>query len=373
MVAVFVQLFLYEKFESISLNIIAAIFLYTGIMLGFCIPGYIASLWRINIKHGFLASFIFLAGALLYLLHIQTTAGAYMGMLLWGVGQGIFWLTVNTFELFETTDGERDFYSSMLSAGGQIFGLLGPATATLLIWFAGLAHVGTYTLIFMVAPLVYLLGFLCFAKIRNYHPPEITLADVTHFFIDRTNQVAQLYTIGTGFQQTLGITIVPLAMLFILGTALHVGIYDTFFAVFSAVCVFLLASYRSESNRFLLYGLSTVGIVLATVWLGMSVTFTALIIYTVLGSILYPIRNVSAHVIDLQVMETGRKETDFYATMLLRDFFLWIWRCLGGLAFLFAASFFHSEQSLISVGLYLLAFSLIATFLSAYLFAKVRK
>ena len=372
LVSVFVQVFLYQKFTDLSFNIIATMFLYTGIMVGFCIPGYVASLWRVNIKYGFASSFVILAGSLFYLLNVASLQAAFLAMFLWGIGQGVFWLTVNTFELSETKDNERDFYSSMLNAGGQVLGLFGPACATALIWLSSVLHLGTFTLLFTVTPFIYLLGFLCFQGIQDYRPPRIVWADIKHFFADRKNQAAQLYTVGTGFQQILGITIVPLATLLILGTALRVGVYDTVFAVFSAFCVLLLAQYRTPSNRLLIYGLSIFGIIAATLWLGFALTFTALVGYTVIHSFLSPIKNVSSHVIDLQVMETGRKETDFYATMLLRDLFLWLWRCLGGLAFLVAAHFLESQKSLLTGGLYLLAGAFAFTYLSAVIFIKIR-
>src|SRR3989338_8329860 len=104
LVSVFSQLYLYQKFTSLPLNIIATMAQFTGIMIGFCVPGYLASIFRINIKHGFLISFAAIGVALTYLLHITDVTTAYLAMFLWGVGQGIYWLTVNTFELSETED-----------------------------------------------------------------------------------------------------------------------------------------------------------------------------------------------------------------------------------------------------------------------------
>ena len=154
-------------------------------------------------------------------------------MFFWGFGQGIFWLTVNTFELSETRDEERDFYASALNAGTQILGLAGPACATILIWLSGtVLQLSTYTLLFTVTPAIYLFGFFCFSSIRDYRPPHIRWLDIIHYLTDRRNQIAQLYTFGTGFQQILGSTIPPLVIFSILGTAFKVGIYDTFFRYF---------------------------------------------------------------------------------------------------------------------------------------------
>ncbi len=373
MVGVFTQLFLYQRFTSISLNVAATVVFYTGIMLGFCIPGFFAARWRLNIKQGFMWSFLFLGVSLLYLSQTVTMAHAYTAMLLWGFGQGIFWLTVNTCELSETKDGERDFYSSVLNAGNQILSLVGPAVATVLLWLSGsVFHFGTYTLLFSVAPAVYLLGFFCFSSIKTYRPKPIRFADITYFLTDRRNQAAQLYTMGTSFQQVLGIVVPPLAILTILGTALRVGMYDTLFAIFSAACILIVARYRTQQNRLAMYGVTTVGLVLAVLWFGYAFTFVALIIYTVVDGVLSPVMNVSSHVIDLNSMEIGRKESDFYATMLLRDFSLWVWRVAGGLLFLCVINLFGADKIVLSVGLYLLAGAFLLTYTGAFLLLKIR-
>lgn len=368
---VFIQIFLYEKFTNLSLNVLATLFLFTGIMLGFTIPGYMTALLRLNSKGGFFWSFIITGISIVALLYITTVTSAMLTMLLWGFGQGIFWLTVNTFELTETKDAERDFYSSVLNSGNQILLLLGPACATMLIWLSGVVlHIGSFTLLFTFTPAVYLLGFFCFSTIRDYRPSPIEWADVSHFFIDRRNQYSQLYTGGMGFQQTLGITVPPLVTLFILGTPLRVGLYSTVFAIFSAVCILAVAHYRTQSNRLRIYGLTTLGLTIAISVLSYLFSFTGLIIYTLLEGIFTPLNNVSSHVVDLASMEIGRKNRDFYATMILRDLSLWFWRMLSGIVFLLALQFLPNERAYLSFGLYLLAAGLACTYCGAYFLVK---
>lgn len=374
MVGVFTQIFLYQKFTSVSLNIIATIVFYTGIMVGFCLPGFLAAVWRLNIKHGFGWSFLIIGISIVYLLHVSNIAQAYLAMFLWGLGQGVFWLTVNTFELSETKDHERDFYSSVLSAGNQVLSLVGPAFATFLIWLSGIVfHLGTFTILFTVAPAIFLLGFFCFKSIRDYRPRPMQSADIKHFFVDRKNQAAQIYTLGTGFQQIIGSVVPPLVILLILGTALRVGVYDTFFAIFSALCILVIAQYRTPANRLKIYGLTTLGLVLVTVWFGYAFSFAALIIYTLVEGILSPLMNVSSHVIDLNAMEIGRQETDFYATMILRDFFLWVWRSLGGVILLLIIGWLKTEKAALSTGLYVLAAGFLLTYLGAFILIKISK
>jgi YQGE family putative transporter len=371
LVGIFVQIFLYQKFTSIPLNMLATMANYTGIMLGFGFPGLAAARFRLNLKGGFFWSFLITGGALSLLLFINSVTSALWVMLLWGFGQGMYWLTVNTFELSETKDAERDFYSSMLNAGNQILSLLGPAASASLIWLSGsVLHLGTFTLLFIAAPLVYLLGFFCFSSIRDYRPQPVTCADVTHYFTDRRNVRAQLYTGGMGFQQALGVTVPPLAVLFVLGTALRVGLYNMFFAIFSALCILAVAQYRTHENRLKIYGVTTLGLVSVITLFGYLLNFIGLVIYTFFEGVLSPLNNVSSHVTDLASMEIGRGESDFYATMILRDFMLWVWRMLGGAVFLSLVTLFTNERGVLSAGLYLLSGGLVLTYTGAYLFVK---
>ncbi len=118
-VTAFSQIYIYEMFGSVQLNIIAAIVFFTGIMIGFCIYGACGGR-RLNAKHGFLLSFLFNGLGLILLPLAQDVPQACGALAIRGVGSGMFWLTIHTYELMETSDHERDIYSTALSAGDQI-------------------------------------------------------------------------------------------------------------------------------------------------------------------------------------------------------------------------------------------------------------
>ena len=69
-------------------------------------------------------------------------------------------------------------------------------------------------------------------------------------------------------------------------------------------------------------------------------------------------------------IEIGRKGSDFYATMILRDFFLWIWRSVGGLAFLLIIALLPDPNQYLRAGLYLVAAGLAITYIGAYFLVK---
>jgi len=58
-VGVFSQIYIYQMFNSVRLNIFAEMSSFTGIMIGFCVYGGFAASYRLNAKYGFFLSFVF--------------------------------------------------------------------------------------------------------------------------------------------------------------------------------------------------------------------------------------------------------------------------------------------------------------------------
>lgn len=375
LVSTFIQIAIFKMFSNLQTNIIAVMFSFTGIMFGFCVFGYILSHYRLDAKQGFYYSFISFAAGILILSQVTTIPMAYLATFMYGLGGGFFWLTIHTYELTETKDEERDFYSSILSSGQKLIQIIGPLFATGIIWVSlYVLHVSSFALLFVVAPLFYLLGLFCFKGMQDYRPVRIEFEDITHFFSEKRNRFAQIYIAGGGIQHFVGNVVAPLALFYILGTELHVGVYSTVAACISLVLVFILGHFRNKRNRMFLFGVSAVGISLLNVILGYNLTFIALIIFTIGETILKPIMNVSDHVVALQTMESiGRTNRDFYATMILRDFSLWVYRMLAGVILLLISLVYNSTEQILSVGLYMIAGAILLTFIGAKILVQKMK
>ncbi len=370
--SVFIQIFLYQQFSSFFLNVLAIIIFNSGIFITFCIFGFTASRLRLNIAYGFLWSFIFMGVTLVVLLKSNTPLLAYMAMGINGLGNGLFWLTVHTFELSETKDEERDFYSSLLTVGTVLFSIVGPALATGLLFLSGtLLHWGDFTLLFLITPFIYLFGFFCFGKLNEYRPMPIEWHDFKHFLTERKNRAAQPYLAGTALQETFTTIILPLVVLFVLGGAVQVGLYATGFALFSAVCVLVLSQYRTMENRLRILSISTLLLAAATALFAFHLSFVTLMLYGCVGAVLWPVVRVSIHVTDLHTMESmGRSGKDFYATMIFRDASMWLWRMVGGGMLLGAAMLFLQQKEVLTTGLFFYAASLVVVFLGAWLLLR---
>ena len=365
-VGAFSQIYIYEMFNSVQLNIIGSIFTFTGIMIGFCICGVVAAIYRLNAKHGFLLSFVFTGLGLILLPLAHDVPQACGALAIRGVGDGLFWLTIHTYELMETSDHERDIYSTFLSAGAQIVTLASPAFATVLIWISHYLGFGDFTLLFLAMPLLFLFGLPALAALKDYRPAPMGRHDLVHFFADRRNQAAQIYLMGGAASHILQNTVIPLAAITILGSALNVGGFNTVFAIAGALALLAVGSRRRPENRLLILGMSSIVLVALNLMLGFSLTLVTLVVYTIGTSITQPIMRVSQHVIDLKTMDgMSYRASDFYPAMILRDVALWVWRTLAALILLAFTGDARTGQEAISLGMYLIAGAIIITYAGA--------
>jgi hypothetical protein len=365
-VTAFTQIYIYQVFSSVELNIVAGIAMFTGCMIGFCVYGAIAAQCRLNAKHGFVLSFIVTGLGLILLPLARDVTEACAAVTVRGVGFGLFWLTIHTYELMETRDHERDVYSTFASTGDQIVTVASPAFATLLIWLSQSLGAGDFTLLFFVTPPIFLLGLPSIGALPDYRPEPIRKHDLVHFLADRRNQAAQIYLMGGAASHILTQTLIPLASIVVLGTALSVGGFNTVFAIASALALLAVGSRRRPENRLFILGVSSIALMALSSLLGSSLTLAALIVYTIGGSIMQPMYRVSTHVIDLKTMDgMAHSASDFYPAMILRDVALWGWRTAAALILLPFASGAATGREAISFGMYMIAGSIAVTYAGA--------
>ena len=367
-VGAFSQIYIYKMFDSVQLNIVAAMASFTGIMIGFCVYGLIAAQYRLNAKHGFLLSFLFTALGLILLALAGDVQQACGAVTVRGIGAGLFWLTIHTYELMESRDHERDIYSTFLSAGDQILTLASPAFATLLLWLSHKLGLGEFTLLFLVTPPIFLLGLPFLGALKDYRPEPIARHDLVHFAGDRRNQAAQVYLVGGAASHILSNALIPLASITVLGSALNVGGFNTVFALAGALVLLAVGSRRRPENRLAILGLSSIALISLNLMLGLSLTLVTLIVYTIGTSIMQPVMRVSQHVIDLKTMDgMAHGASDFYPAMILRDVALWVWRMAAAALLLAFAGGAGTGREAISLGMYMIAGAIAVTYAGAWL------
>lgn len=357
MTSVFVQIFLYQRFSSVSFNIVALAVYFIGCALGFSLIGALMAGWRVNMKWGYVWAFVVLCLSFLFLYGDVTKNDALLFSFCNGFGLGLYWVTLHTFELTETRDHERDYYSSVLSAGDQIIDLAAPAFATFLFYLSkDVFRIGSYTLLFAVSPLLYLLGIPLFRHIRTYRPSPIDKADVHHFFHDRKNRQAQLYLFAGSANFSFGRIVLPIAAIMFLGSETHVGLFNTVFAIISAIALLVLSHYRHSGNRLRFLFITAMATSAATLIFAARFDLMIFVLFSLAAVVLKPLLRVSSHVIDLETMETlGIKGRDFFPTMILRDAAFGVWRVLALLLLAVLITFVGEGESAVRLGLVLLA------------------
>jgi hypothetical protein len=363
----FVNIFLYQHFESVAFNVIAQITLYASLMVGFSGIGTLIAWRRWNLKWCYGWAFALLASSFLFLYGEVTKVEALLFMTVNGFALGVYWLALHTFELTETHNDERAQYSSFLSAGDQIIDLLAPAIATLsFVISRDVFHTGTYTLLFIIAPLTYLLGFPLFRHLRSYRPAPLDMHDVRHFFTDARNRTSQLYYFGGSANYAFAKVGVPIAAILLLGTETKVGIFNSLFAVISVFAVLFFASRRHHGNQLQFLFLTSIAAAFLTLLPGAIFTLPVYVLYSIGMVVLKPLQRVSAHVIDLETMETlGRKERDFYPTMILRDVALGFWRIVSLTVFALLIAFVGEGEAAVRASFAVLAISFLLQYIGA--------
>ena len=371
---IFVHIFFYQRFESVLYNTFAQAVFFFGMVIGFSLVGAVFAAYRVNMKWGYIAAFVLMCASYLFLFGDVTKESGLLFMALNGFGQGLYWLTLHTFELTETHDHERDYYSSVLSAGDQFIDLAAPALATALFFLSDdVLGWGSYTLLFIVSPLVFLFGLFFFRSIRTYRPAPMDWDDVVHFFRDRRNQLSHVYFLSGSANYAFSKLAVPIAAIMFLGTEKNVGLYSVFFAVLSMFALLALSKRRHSGNRlrFLYVTCMLSALVMAMVALWFNIYL--FIFYSLVFVVLKPLQRVSAHVIDLETMETlGRKEKDFFSTMVLRDVALGFWRLLSLALFAILILVIGEGETAVRASFALLALSFALTYFGGLLLYRGR-
>lgn len=367
--SMFVQIFLYQRFDSVTFNIVGMMLYFAGCAVGFSLIGAIASWLRLNMKWGYAYAFIALCASFLFLLGEVTRYDALWFMLANGFGLGLYWVTLHTFELTETHDHERDYYSSVLSAGDQVIDLVAPALATVLFFISDkILHWGSFTLLFIVAPLLYISGVPFFQHIRTYRPEPVDRNDLRHFFRDCKNRHAQVYLFAGSATFALSRVALPIAAIIFLTSETNVGIFNTIFAVISAFALIALSKRRHSGNRLRFLFVTSALSAAVIFFFAFRFDLVAFLVFSLAMVILKPLQRVSAHVIDLQTMETlGREGRDFYATMIFRDVALGAWRVLVLGLFAGLIGLFGEGGAAVQLGLVLLAMATLLTYFGATL------
>ncbi len=352
-VGLFLNVFVYETTGSLLCLLIYNLVFFCLVAVGFSGWGYVVAQRQISLKYNYLRAFTIYILSFLSLIFLPRDFGYLLLFAAFnGLGLGMFWVGVHSYEMLTTTEENRDFYSSMVSLGTQIFSTVSPLVATLSFYLSEqVFHLETFEILFWILPFVYLCSLPFLFKLPDYTPKRIPHSEWKRLIFDPKLKKVRRYILSGGLPWGFRSALYPAISLLSLKTVINIGLLQTLMGGVSVLALVLLSHRRHEGNR--------VQILLYAV-LGMMAAFSLLFfwelspwffgLFSLSLTLLSPIYRVSEHVLDLKAMEQLSGEHSFYPGLVYRDALIWVGRSLA-LGFLTLLLLFTTETQTLQIGI----------------------
>lgn len=349
-ISVFLSTFVFIQTQSLVALTWYYVFMFTGCMIGFVLWGLIMAQFRVSMRLNYLRAFAIYICSFFFLLFFPHTLSFLLAFSLFnGVGLGMFWLGVHSYEMIHTDNSNRDFYSSMVTLGSQIFAVISPLVATSSFLLSEkIFHMETFTLLLWGLPFIYLFALPFIFQLPDYYPQKIDMKEVRRLFVDKKLQVARLYYIFGDYDYALRGVVIPFFALSALGTVVHIGVLETIVGALAIFAIVILAHFRHAGNRIQIMLYAVCGLAVAEVFLFFShLHWVFYVTYSLIAVFMRPIFRVSEHVVDLESVDLIKSDLhDFYPGLLYRDFMLWVGR-MSAFLFIFFLAFFIKDNLLL--------------------------
>ena len=366
-VGLFLNVFVYETTGSLLCLLIYNLVFFCLVAVGFSGWGYVVAQRQISLKYNYLRAFTTYILSFLSLVFLPRD---FVYLLLFaafnGLGLGMFWVGVHSYEMLTTTEENRDFYSSMVSLGTQIFSTVSPLVATLSFYLSEqVFHLETFEILFWILPFVYLCSLPFLFKLPDYTPKRIPHSEWKRLIFDPKLKKVRRYILSGGLPWGFRSALYPAISLLSLKTVINIGLLQTLMGGVSVLALVLLSHRRHEGNR--------VQILLYAV-LGMMAAFSLLFfwelspwffgLFSLSLTLLSPIYRVSEHVLDLKAMEQLSGEHSFYPGLVYRDMLIWVGRSLA-IGLLLLLVLFTTEERTLQIGIVAVILSYFAMYWNA--------
>ena len=334
LISTFLGIFIFLQTESIIQLGIYNLFYFLGIALGFSIWGAVLAHLKMSMRLNYLRAFTtFIASFLILIVFPHTEFFLYLFGVINGIALGMFWVGVHSYEMIFTDDANRDFYSSMTSAGSQAIAIVSPLIATITFFISeNILHVETFKVLFALIPFIYLLAVPFIFRLPDYFPEKVPMKEWKRLFFDKKITKARRYYITQGLGWGLYAPVMAIVAISSMGTVIKVGLLQTVVGIASILTILFLSHKRHKDNRVNIMLYAVIAEMLCfTLLLFWEVSPFIYIIFSLAIVIIYPIYRVSEHVIDLKSVEMikEKEQTSFYGGMLYRDIVLTFARMLG--------------------------------------------
>lgn len=326
----FVTTLVLIKTQAVSSLILYLVFNFTGAFLGFVGLGLVTSRLKWSVHWNFIRAFaLYFLSVIIITIAPYTAFYFYIFAFLSGIALGLFWMTIHSYEINFTANCDRDLYSSVLNGGAQFVGILTPFIATASFFLCDRVFViPTFSIIFVffLAITVAAIPFIIGLPQCEVGAVDIKKDTAAFARIDNSSLLAAYYFFTESPFLVKNI-VVPFIGLMLLKNVINIGIYETIFAVFSALLVFALSNYRGAHNRIRLMSIALCGIVLANAFLFFAdLGIILYIFFSIILVIVRPMYRISQHTIDLHSIDIVSKKLGFFPALLVRETLIWLGR-----------------------------------------------
>ncbi|MFK7780413.1 MAG: hypothetical protein QM490_04755 [Candidatus Gracilibacteria bacterium] len=341
----FISIYVFKLETNVSHVIIYNIIFFVTVFLGFVGIGYLFSILQKNIKNMYYISYIIFITSFMIMFFLKgTIIGSYIFGASYGLGFGIFWCAVHANELNNIKDKDRDFYSSLISAGGNILQIITPILVSIIFLIAAYLNYNGYYILFIVIPIVYFISFLFIKHTGNYIPSVTKIDDVKNFFNIKKYVWGHLYIFLTGVSHALKVIAIPIIAILLLKNEINIGIFESIMGIVSFFIIIFFSHIRNLGNRLKIFGITGILMMLTYIFLAFYFNFLGYIIFSLLLIIIHPIFRVSEHVYDLKIMDSIKiKKSDFFPSMLLREVIINLARVLTLLISLYITNIYGNN------------------------------
>ncbi len=157
----FISIYVFKLETNISHVINYNILFFATVFLGFSWIGYLFSIAKINIRNMYYVWYILFIISFVFLFFLKGNIfWTYIFWLIYWLWFWAFRCAVHANELVNIKDKDRDFFSSMISAWGNILQIVTPLIVTAIFLIANYLNINGYHILFIIIPITYLISFL---------------------------------------------------------------------------------------------------------------------------------------------------------------------------------------------------------------------
>ncbi len=319
-VAIFFNVSLYRYTNnSLEMMVIFNALKYLIVPLFFFVGSYLTN--KVKINH------LYSTSILVYILMIMVmiTADSYISnkwitiiliALIWGIADGLYWLSFNGIQQLITSDELRSRFISMYSALAAIACIIAPAVSSYLLLHSGN---GAYVLIFIIAAMSYFLASISIAKISlaasgekiNYKrlKDAVVLDDV-------------LMNFSLGFKEAVGLSFLGILYVTVFNHHdLMYSLFSTAIAITGVLGNYLSAHVYKNDIKKRYFISSSLLIIGCGCFFGIQYSILSALIYGIVSNLLAGLHYVPIAVKSFNLInEKSTTSSDVYGLLTIREF-----------------------------------------------------